>query len=77
MRSKSIVPFCREQESSPPGRSMLSTALDREFRGRQERCQGLLFCRRFSSQLPSFSRFECLRNRLTITSNREVAYAAA
>lgn len=77
MRSKFIVSFRRQHESSPPACLLVSTAFDRALRGRHERCHTHLFGRRFGSQLESFSRFDCLRSHVRISSLREVAYATA
>ena len=77
MRSESIVKFRCERKSSPPGDSLISTALERALRDRHELCHTQLFVRRFASQLDSLSLFECRQNPLRISPVREVSHAAA
>lgn len=77
MRSESIVKFRCERESSPPGDSLISTALERALRDRHERCHTQLFVRRFAGQLDSLSLCECQQNLLRISPVREVTHAAA
>jgi len=77
MKSKSIFKFRSERESLPPGCGLISTALDRAFPDRHERCPAVLPTRRFGTQFESVSRFECWRILLRIASLREVANAAA
>jgi hypothetical protein len=77
MKSKSIVKFRCERESSPPGGWLISTALERALRGRHERCHTQLFVRRCAGQWDSLSPFEYRQNLLRISSVREVTHAAA